>query len=457
MKVPYLIIGAGPCGLGAGYRLKELGHEFLILEQNSWVGGLATSFVDPNGFTWDIGGHVQFSHYPYFDAVMELAITEWLFHQRESWVWIQDRFIPYPFQNNIRYLPPESCWECLHGIIDATLSPAATNPRNFHEWILAVFGQGIAKHFMLPYNYKVWAYPPEDMAYHWIGDRVSVVDLARVSENIVKARDDLSWGPNNTFRFPRQGGTGAIWNRVADLVGRNRIRCGATVTKIDPESKTATLSSGESIDYDHLMSTMPIDKLTQCTSGVTPLIIKSAKLLKHSSSHIVGIGLRGQPKPELSPKCWMYFPESSSPFYRVTLFSKYSPLNVPDSAQQYSLMTETSESPVKPVDRNKLVEEVIAGLRATKLIAANDEVVSTWYHTVDYGYPTPSTERDDILTEVIPALDQLEVYSRGRFGAWKYEVSNQDHSFMQGVEWANFKALGQPELTWRDPKKVNGR
>jgi hypothetical protein len=52
---------------------------------------LASSFTDIKGFTWDIGGHVQFSHYEDFDRVMDLALPDgWLHHQRESWVWIAD-------------------------------------------------------------------------------------------------------------------------------------------------------------------------------------------------------------------------------------------------------------------------------------------------------------------------------------------------------------------------------
>ncbi len=164
MKI--LILGAGCTGLGAAYRLQELGHsDFLILEQNCYPGGLATSFVDENGFTWDIGGHVQFSHYDYFDRLMEKALgAAWLKHLRQSYIWIRERFIPYPFQNNIRNLPPEDLAACLRGLI-AVAGNGHASPMNFEEWILHSFGRGIADTFLLPYNRKVWAYPPAQMSY----------------------------------------------------------------------------------------------------------------------------------------------------------------------------------------------------------------------------------------------------------------------------------------------------
>jgi protoporphyrinogen oxidase len=83
-----LILGGGPTGLGAATRLHEKGADWHLLEAASEFGGLASSFVDENGFTWDLGGHVQFSHYDTFDRYMKLALGAdgWLTHQRESWV-----------------------------------------------------------------------------------------------------------------------------------------------------------------------------------------------------------------------------------------------------------------------------------------------------------------------------------------------------------------------------------
>jgi hypothetical protein len=128
---------------------------------------------------------------------------------------------------------------------------------------------------------------------------------------------------------------------------------------------------------------------------------------------------------------------------------------VPDINQNWSLMAEVSESTCKPVDRDNLIEDTIQGMLNTKLIQSRDEIVSVWYKGLEYGYPTPSVDRDRILTKVIPALDNLSIYSRGRFGGWKYEVSNQDHSMMQGVEIVNKLVLSINELTYPFPSTAN--
>ena len=143
----------------------------------------------------------------------------------------------------------------------------------------------------------------------------------------------------------------------------------------------------------------------------------------------------------------MYFPEDNCPFYRVTLFSNYSPYNVPDIRHYWSLIAEVSESPHKPVNRGGLMEEVLEGALNTRLIECREDIASTWSYRAEYGYPTPGLDRDEVLAEIVPFFEASDVYSRGRFGSWKYEVSNQDHSFMQGVEVVERLLNGRPEIT----------
>ncbi|GAB4416024.1 MAG: FAD-dependent oxidoreductase [Bacteriovoracaceae bacterium] len=446
----FLIIGCGPAGIGAAYKLKELGiSNYTILEKSDVYGGLATSYLDNKGFTWDIGGHVQFSHYEYFDKAMldALGADGWLHHQRESWVWIYDRFVPYPFQNNIHRLPPQVRDECLNGLKSIQTKEKTSN---FKDWIQSNFGNGIAKHFLFPYNFKVWAYEPESMNSVWVGERVSPVDISRIEENIKHNRDDVSWGPNNTFQFPLKGGTGAIWKSLSQKIGLENIKLNTEVLSIDNRKKIVTTTDGRKFSYKHLLSTMPLDQFCKKIQNIPDQIIKSSSKFRYSSTHVIGIGLKGKPNTELKTKCWMYFPENNCPFYRVTLFSNYSPNNVPQSGGPYfSLMAEVSESVFKKVRRDTIIEDTIQGLINTKLISNQDIIVSKWHFHAPYGYPTPFLERDQLLKEVISYLDEQKLYSRGRFGGWKYEVSNQDHTFMQGAEWADFIVNHKSEVTFR--------
>lgn len=174
----------------------------------------------------------------------------------------------------------------------------------------------------------------------------------------------------------------------------------------------------------------------------------------------------------------LYFPEDNCPFYRATIFSNYSPYNQPQSDAKlptlyladgtktsseakegpyWSIMLEVSQSSMKPVDVENLLKDSIQGLINTEMIKPEDEIVSTYHRAFDHGYPTPSLEREGVLQELLPKLQDMGIYSRGRFGSWRYEVGNQDHSFMLGVEAVDHIVNGAVELTLNYPDFVNTR
>jgi UDP-galactopyranose mutase len=441
-----VIIGAGPTGLGAGYRLQELGYDdWVILEAADYVGGLATSFTDDKGFTYDIGGHVMFSHYQYYDDLVDkLMGGDFTELNREAWVWMEDRFIPYPFQNNIRALEPQTVFECVSGLVKA--QQAHKPYANFKEWVDALFGPGIAEHFMIPYNFKVWATPAELMNYVWIGERVSVVDSEAVLRNVLLGEDQVSWGPNNTFKYPLRGGTGFLYDGLRRFVD-DHLELETPVASVDPVAKQVRGGDGRTWDYDVLLSTMPLNRLVGVMDSVPDAVGRAASEGLHwSGSHIVGVGLD---RPADSTKNWIYFPEPEVPFYRVTYLSNYSPYITP-GPDQTLLLTETSRSPHKPEPADTIVDRVIDGLVATHLMddADRDLIATTWRCSPDMTYPVPSTTRDDALGCIQPWLRANDIWSRGRFGAWLYEIGNMDHSAMQGVEFVNQVLAGEPESVW---------
>lgn len=447
-----LVIGAGPTGIGAAYRLHELGHEnWALYERNPYVGGHASSHVDEKGFLWDEGGHVIFSHHDYFDRFLERLLgSDYLEHERQSWVRILGTWVPYPFQNNIRHLPKEALLECLMGLVQAYKEDKAGDAANFGEWTRAIFGQGIADLFMYPYNFKVWAYPLEMMDKGWMAERVSMVDLRRVLSNVVFEKDDVSWGPNNKFKFPLVGGTGEIYRRAGKLF-ESHVLCNKTLVRVDPESHTLTFADGTSDYYDDLVTTMPVDQFVQALHPANETLRASAQDLHHNGIYTVGIGV----EKRIDTKwCWLYFPESNCPFYRVTYFHNYSPNNVPGGrVDTYSsFMCEVSFSPHKPVTEAQVIQDTIDGLVNTGLLqdADRDKIVTKYANKSNYAYPIPTLARDRALAAIQPYLMANHIYSRGRFGAWKYEIGNMDHSVMQGVQAVDHILSGAPEQVWNE-------
>lgn len=479
-KVDIVIIGAGPTGLGAASRLVQKKHDdWLMVDAFDEAGGLACTDVTPEGFLFDMGGHVIFSHYDYFDQLIDAAVgsgeENWATHERVSYVRMMNRWVPYPFQNNICSLPLEDQVNCINGLIEAkvTNALAKTPPANFDEWILRVMGEGIADIFMRPYNFKVWAVPTTKMQCSWLGERVATANVAKVVENVLRNKTESGWGPNAVFRFPQEGGTGGIWKKVAQkLLPAEKQRYGVKVEQIDTKEQVLTMSDGTKIQYNKLMSTIPLD-ITLTWLGKKEL----ADRLTYSSTHIIGLGLRGVSPHE--NKCWLYYPEDNCPYYRCTVFSHYAKKNCPaadvtmptirhgdpkipvtDKAAKagpyWSLMFEVSENKeFKPVNYDTIVEETIQGAINTGMITTTDEITSIYYRRLEHGYPTPSLERDGVLKEALPWLRSMNIWSRGRFGSYKYEVANQDHSCMIGVEAVDNMLHGTKEFSLLYPSLTN--
>jgi protoporphyrinogen oxidase len=439
------IIGAGPCGLACARELERLGFaDWHVFEQNPWPGGHASSVIDPEGFTWDLGGHVVFSHFGEFDSLLRDVLGDEVYeHERSSYIRSGDRWVPYPFQNNLRYLEPEVVYECLLGLLDAR---GGSGDMDFATWMEATFGPGITRHFMRPYNLKVWMTAPEHMSATWIGDRVSVVDYKRALANVVLRRDDRGWGPNSTFAFPKRGGTGEIYRRLAGRLGA-RVHFEHELIGIDPDQNELRFADGSIQGYDVLVSTMPLDRLVALVSDCPSEVLDAARELRYTGVAVVGVGYE---QPLGSETCWMYFPGGETPFYRVTNFAKYSPANVPggDVTRYSSYLTECAFEPAEPPPRGDLESGVVEALSAAGIVQDRPRVASVHRIDVDYAYPVPTLGRDRALRTIQPWLMERRIYSRGRFGSWRYEMGNMDHAVKMGIDVARHVAEGRPEELW---------
>jgi protoporphyrinogen oxidase len=232
-----------------------------------------------------------------------------------------------------------------------------------------------------------------------------------------------------------------------------RLNCG--ITQVDPAAKTVTLEDGTLEKYDHLISTISLKELTKLM-GIARLD-QLAQKLKHTRVQVAGIAPNMPLPDDLQDKTWLYCPEEKASFYRVTPFSLFSPAHVPDPDNQCSMLCEISTHGDEPVPEPQTKEQVLNDLREIGLIDADPDNTHAYMMHAEYGYPIPTIDRDDILNELQPLLEELNIFSRGRFGGWKYEVANMDHSLMQGVECIDRILEGKEEKTLPDPNFVNSR
>lgn len=142
--------------------------------------------------------------------------------------------------------------------------------------------------------------------------------------NVILNKVTENWGPNARFRFPRRGGTGQIWKAVAATLPEENLWFGQAghVVNINANTNTVQIQdgkcrvlltmsslslkefdSGTVLQYKYLISTMPVDLLAE-TLGDIPLQ-EMCRPLTFSSTHVIGIGVRGVRPPNIGHSSWV--------------------------------------------------------------------------------------------------------------------------------------------------------
>lgn len=143
------------------------------------------------------------------------------------------------------------------------------------------------------------------MQCQWLGERVAAPDVKTAIRNAIFGKAAGNWGPNATFRFPARDGTGGIWIAVAETLPKENKRFGkqGEVSKVDATKKVVTLSDGTTIGYQNLISTMAVDSLAEAIGSQE--LVSLSKGLFYSSTHVIGVGLRGERPERIGDKCWV--------------------------------------------------------------------------------------------------------------------------------------------------------
>ncbi|MFA5268012.1 MAG: FAD-dependent oxidoreductase [Methanoregula sp.] len=326
--------------------------------------------------------------------------------------------------------------ENLMGLIEAKINKAnGIPPHDFEEWIFRNFGRGIAEHFMVPYNRRLWAWDLKEMNFDWIDGRVPLPEIQDVLKGALLP-PQKKYGPNQEFWYPETGGIEALSRAFLRFIPPDRLRLNTTVISLDGARHQMMLADGRSIRYGRLISTIPLPQLIRLLgAGIPPAVQRCADALKFNTVHTVNIGLEGSEIGPVEPMHWVYFPEDSTVFHRLSIPKNFSSDMVPDGCS--SLQLEISESVQVPRNRETLIEQCIADLIRVGILKEEDRkrVLTAQVFTLNPAYIIYDLNHRENTRTLHQYLSQLHISTNGRFGEWEY--LNMDQAILSGKRAAD--------------------
>ncbi len=426
-----LIVGAGLAGLSTAYHLG--GVPYRIFEKEREAGGLCRSY-QKNGFTFDMTGHLLHFRQPAIRKLVESLLTGRLQqHARRSFIYSHRTYTEYPFQVNTHGLPPEVVRECLLGFIATLTQPAlrrVPDERSFKDWIVENLGEGMAKHFMVPFNEKLWQVSLDELTSDWVSWLVPKPELKDVVNGALGIKEK-AFGYNPSFLYPAKDGIKVLPEAFVPAVGE--IVYGAELMELDTKRRRALFRGGPAgmreERYETLISTIPIPELVRRCKDFPARLKEAAAGLRWVSVYSVNLGIA---REQVSDKHWIYFPEQEYPFYRAGF-----PMNVSPHLGRSgcsSLYVEISHHPTNQTPSDRLLENVRHGLERAGILRPEDEVLVADIKDIYYAYVLFDRHRARALPAILAELERRGIYSIGRYGRWEH--TSMEDAIAQGKQLA---------------------
>lgn len=410
---PVVILGGGLTGISTAMHLPA-GVPWLLFEREDRLGGHART-DERDGYRFDKTGHWLHLR----DAGVKQMVDELLPGQmvpiaRRARIFSHGVLTRYPYQANLHGLPPDVIKECLLGVIEAKLATATASgdAANFEDYCLRHFGAGISKHFMIPYNEKIWGVPPHEITSAWCSRFVPLPNLEQVVAGAVGAGPP-EMGYNQSFLYPKSGGIETFTRAL-----QTRLHGGRVFTRSSPDAvdwrRRDVVVGGERIHYRALVASIPLPELLRRMPELPPDIERHAGNLRCTTLRYLNIGARGQPPADWH---WIYVPEKRYPFYRVNVFSTAMPTMAPAGCS--SICVEMADrGPITDATVRDTTDALVA---AGALRDAND-VVFADPQLIEYAYVVFDQNYYEATRAIFSFLEANGIYPRGRYGAWTYNA-----------------------------------
>ncbi len=425
-----VILGGGLTGISTAVHLRA---PWVLFERDERLGGHART-DQREGYRFDKTGHWLHLRDPAVKQLVdELLPGQMVPIARRARIFSHGALTRYPFQANLHGLPPEVIKECLLGVIEAKVAAAcatsasaasgaasgaaasgvvAEEPGNFEEYCLRHFGAGISKHFMIPYNEKIWGVHPREITAAWCSRFVPLPNLEQVIAGAVGAGPP-EMGYNQSFLYPKAGGIETFTRAL-----QTRMAGGQVHTRANPDTvdwrQHEVLVGGERIRYRALVATIPLPELLKRMPDLPPEIEAEADRLRCTTLRYLNIGARGKPRSDWH---WIYVPEKRYPFYRVNVFSTAMSNMAPDGCS--SICVEMADR--GPVTETS-IRDTTAALVAAGALGKAEDVVFADEKQIEYAYVVFDQHYYQATRTIFAFLESNGIFPRGRYGAWTYNA-----------------------------------
>ncbi|MFH2203222.1 MAG: FAD-dependent oxidoreductase [Elusimicrobiota bacterium] len=409
------VLGGGLTGLQLCRRLRAKGVDCVVLESRDVVGGLCRS-LRRGAYSWDLGPHAFYSREPAaMDFYRELPVE---YHERQRRVRVAHREpgggireLHYPFENGLADLPFGHKMECVLGYLRAALC-GDRNYRNLEHWIANGLGAGIARHFMTPYNEKIWDCPLDRISMALVRGKIEPEPAWKILRNgFVRGTVGRTYQAN--FLYPRAGGAGALPEAVAAEI-RPHIRTGWPVRELRRSGGGWKVrGAGGEVAADIVVSTIPIPELLGALADQD--LSGQAGSFLCNDTYFAVVGLKaGRTFARCGGNHWTFFagPEA---FYRLTMMQPLDPDRPPTVVAEI-----TRRRGAPGLTEGAVTAQVLRGLSETGILAAESDVELAAAHLERCTYPIQTLGLPEAVAGLERRLEEQGLYLLGRSGRWDY-------------------------------------
>jgi protoporphyrinogen oxidase len=418
------VLGGGPAGLGAAWRLAAEGKASVTLfEAAGRVGGNAGSF-EWNGVYCDYGSHrLHPAAEPKILAdIQSLLGADLLLRPRHGRIRLKESWIHFPLKpiDLAHRLPPAFSFSLVADAAFAKLKAARPAEETFQSVLLRGLGRTMCESFYFPYMKKLWGLEPHQLAPMLAQRRVSGSSLPKLMRKILGALPGLGSPTTGKFYYPRRG-YGEICEKIADAAraAGAKLELGARVDGIDIAEgraravwvKTGDIS--ERREFDAVWSTLPLTVLAKAAGAAAPIEVgEAARAIRYRSMILIYVALDTDQYTEYDAH---YFPELSIPISRLS-----EPKNYSASTEPKGLTVLCAELPADPAGPYWSMSDEALGAALYQWLAAcglpqAPKIKDAFTRRLAYAYPVYDRgfERQfETLDEWISGVEGLLTFGR---------------------------------------------